>query len=179
MLRVSPILPLIVGNNGAYAHVRSSPAQGSCGTKGYPCKHPGTDLNGRAGTVVRSPEAGVVALAADGSASPFKGYGPWLVLIKGDSGKYHLLAHLDPAQRFIAPIGKRVAAGATVGVTSSANHTHWEVRTKLVPDFARGEDNFTNNTDPVAWLSGGGGIGVMGGLLAIGGGILYYLWRRS
>lgn len=176
MSRVAPIIPLIVGNNGAYEHVRASPAQGSCGTKGYPCKHPGLDIVGRAGTPVRSPEAGVVVNAADGSTSPFKGYGPWLVIIRGDSGKFHLLAHLDPARRYDAPIGLRVTAGQVIGATSAANHTHWEVRTKMVPDFAHGEDNFTNNTDPKAWLSGGGGIGV---LVAAGGVLLFWLWRRN
>lgn len=178
MTRLPPIIPLIVGRNGAFEAVRASAAQGSCGTKGYPCKHPGLDVNGSAGTPVRSPEAGVVVFAADGSQPPFQGYGPWLVIIRGDSGKHHLLAHLDPNERARAPIGLRTKAGDVIGTVSAARHTHWEVRTKMVPDFARGETNFTNNTDPVAWLSGGGGIG-LGALVVAGGGLLFWLWRRS
>lgn len=172
-MRTAPITPLRVGNNGSYAAVRSSPAQGSCGTKPYPCKHPGLDVVGAVGTTVHAPEDGMIAFAADGSVAPFVGYGPWLVIVRGASGKHHLLAHLDPASRAMAPIGLRVAAGTPIGKTSSANHTHWEVRTKMVPDFARGEDNFTNNVDPQAWVSGGDF--VMPAIL-IGGAVLLYLW---
>jgi murein DD-endopeptidase MepM/ murein hydrolase activator NlpD len=171
-----PIYPLVVGNNGAYKAVRSSSAQGSCGTKPYPCQHPGTDVNGVRGTPVRAPESGVVVAASAGSSSPFGGYGPWVIVIKGDGGKYHLLGHLDPINLMMAPVGRRVVAGDQVGTTSSANHTHWEVRKKLTPDFARGETNFDNNEDPVLWLklSGFGGYLVIGSvaLLALA------LWRR-
>ena len=177
MSRVAPIIPLVVGNNGGFAAVRYSPSQGSCGTKSYPCRHPGLDVRGIAGTPVRAPEAAVVAFAADGSSAPFSGYGPWLVILKGDSGKFHLLAHLDPAQRERAPIGLRVSAGDVIGVTSAANHTHWEVRTKMVPAFSIGEDNFTNNTDPGAWLSGGGGHMVTA-LILVGGAYLAHLWLK-
>lgn len=176
MTRVAPIVPFAIGNNGGFLAVRSSSAQGSCGVHGYPCKHPGVDVVGRAGTPVRAPEDGTVVFAADGSQAPYRGYGPWLVLIKGDSGKYHLLAHLDVNQRSLAPIGLRVSAGQTVGATSAANHTHWEVRTKMVPDFAHGEDNFTNNADPVAWMSGGDAMLLV---VAVGAGVLFWLWRRA
>lgn len=119
----------------------------------------------------------MIAMAADGSVSPFKGYGPWLVLLHGDSGKFHLLGHLDPADRQRAPIGLRVAAGTPIGKTSAANHTHWEVRTKMVPDFAHGETNITNNTSPIAWLSSGG-IGTLTVLMIAGAGLLWWLSQR-
>lgn len=176
MSRVAPIVPAIVGKNGAYRAVRSSSAQGSCGVHGYPCEHPGTDLVGRAGTVVRSPEAGIVINAADGSAAPFSGYGPWLVIIQGVSGKYHLLAHLDPSAMLMAPIGLKVEAGTPIGKTSSANHTHWEVRSKPVPAFSKGETNFTNNVDGMTWLNGGSVLIAV--LVAGGAGVLYWLWKR-
>lgn len=176
MTRVAPIFPLIVGRNGAFAHVRSSSAQGSCGTKGYPCKHPGTDVVGRAGTRVVAPESGTVVAAADGSSSPFGGYGPWLIVIKGDSGKYHLLAHLDPSTANMAPLGARVSAGGIVGSVSAANHVHWEVRDKMVPNFSAGEDNFTNNVDPTTWLSSTSI--VIPALIAIGAGALFWAWRN-
>jgi murein DD-endopeptidase MepM/ murein hydrolase activator NlpD len=51
-------------------------------------------------------------------------------------------------------MGQRVDAGQQVGTVSSANHTHWEVRKKQVPDYAKGESNATNNLDPLAWLRG-------------------------
>lgn len=174
-----PIWPLIVGAHGAYLETRSSAADGSCGVHGYPCQHPGVDVAGGAGTPVVAPENGTVIAVADGIAAPFAGYGPWLVIIAGDSGKFHLLAHLEPAAASMSPVGRVVAAGDAVGVTSSANHTHWEVRDQPVPDFASGETNFDNNSDPLAWLelARGGGLGTV---LLVGAAawFLWLLWRR-
>lgn len=173
-MSIAPIMPFIVGNNGAWLAVRSSPAQGSCGVRSYPCKHPGVDVVGRAGTQVMAPEGGLVVQAADGSRAPFSGYGPWLVIIQGDSGKYHLLAHLDPGYMNLAPIGLRVKEGQVIGRTSGANHTHWEVRKQITPPS--GGDNFTNNEDPIAWMSGGGTLILIA--LAAGAGLLYFLAKR-
>ena len=149
----SPIYPLQIGAHGGWLEVRSSPSDGACGVHGYPCKHPGVDVAGSSGTSVAAPESGTVVAAGDGASAPYVGYGPWFLIIQGDSGKFHMLAHLDPATSSMAPVGQQVTAGDQVGVTSSANHTHWEVRDKMVPDFAAGEDNFTNNSDPIAWLA--------------------------
>ncbi len=147
-----PIWPLVVGANGGFLALRMSSAQGSCGVHGYPCQHPGLDVNGSAGTPVKAPEDGVVVTAADGSAPPWSGYGPWLAVIRGDkSGLYHLLAHLDPGSMAMAPIGLRVRAGTVVGRVSSANHTHWEVRKNITPPS--GGTNATNNISPIEWLS--------------------------
>lgn len=154
---VPPIVPVKVTPHGAFRYVRRSSSDGACGTRGYPCLHPGVDLFGGAGTRVVAPEAGVVVVASSGGAKPFTGYGPWLIVIKGDSGVFHLLAHLSPTTANMAPAGARVVAGQPVGVTSSANHVHWEVRRKLAPDFAAGESNQTNNLDPFAWLARAGG----------------------
>lgn len=160
-----PIYPLIVGNNGAYLAVRSSPAQGACGVSSYPCKHPGVDVNAPQGTVVRAPESGQIVAVANGASPPFTGYGPWLVVIYGDTSKrFHLLAHLDPATASMGTVGARVVAGDPVGTVSSARHTHWELRQKLTP--GAGGTNFTNNTDPVAWLAGAGSS--LGTLLVLG-----------
>jgi murein DD-endopeptidase MepM/ murein hydrolase activator NlpD len=133
------------------------------------------DVAGTAGTSVVAPESGTVVAVGSGAAAPFVGYGPWFIIIQGDdSGKFHLLAHLEPATSSMAPMGAQVVAGDQVGVTSSANHTHWEVRDKPVPDFAAGEDNFTNNNDPLAWLSGAS-MGTLGTVLLVGGAALF-LW---
>lgn len=173
----APIYPLTVGNNGGYKAVRSSAAQGSCGTHGYPCQHPGVDVNGRQGTRVVAPESGVIVATANGANSPWGGYGPWLVVIQGASGKFHLLAHLDPATSSLGPVGKRVVAGDVVGTTSSANHTHWEVRKKLTPAFSAGETNFDNNEDPITWLK----LSSLGGWIVLGaaGLLALVIWRRS
>lgn len=175
----APIYPMNIGATGFYKSVRATPAQGACGTKGHPCMHPGVDLGGYRGTKVVAPEAGQIVLVADGNSAPWGGYGPWLVVIRGESGRYHLLAHLDPATAGMGPMGTPVDAGQQVGTTSSANHTHWEVRTKMVPNFAGGEDNFSNNSDPLAWLASAG-FGLRQVLLVGGAGLfLYLLWRRS
>lgn len=168
-----PIYPLAIGSHGGWLEVRASPSDGSCGVHGYPCRHPGIDVAGAAGTAVVAPESGTIVAAADGSVSPFAGYGPWLVVLQGDSGKYHLLGHLEPATAAMAPVGAAFTAGQQLGVTSSANHTHWEVRSKPVPDFADGEDNFTNNTDPMGWLATAA-IGI--GTVLLVGGAAAFLW---
>src|SRR5215470_7772971 len=134
-----PIWPLIIGSHGGWLEVRSSPADGACGVSGYPCRHPGVDVAGTAGTPVVAPESGTVVVAGDGASAPYVGYGPWFAVIQGDSGKFHLLGHLEPAAAGMAPVGQAVAAGQVVGTTSAANHTHWEVRAKAAPDYASGE----------------------------------------
>lgn len=172
-----PIYPLQVGAHGAWRQVRSSPADGACGVSGYPCEHPGVDVAGAAGTPVVAPESGRVVLVGDGNSAPFVGYGPWFAVIHGQSGKYHFLAHLDPMTAGLGPMGTPVVAGQQVGTTSSANHTHWEVRTKMVPDFASGETNITNNSDPIAWLTTAAlGLGAV--LIAGGAVVLVMLLRR-
>lgn len=148
----SPIYPLEVGSHGAWLEVRSSAADGACGVHGYPCKHPGVDVAGGAGTPVVAPESGTVVMIGDGNSAPFVGYGPWFIVIQGESGAFHLLGHLDPGTLGMAQMNATVSAGDQVGTTSSANHTHWEVREKMVPNFAAGEDNFSNNSDPIAWI---------------------------
>lgn len=170
----APIVPLRIGNNGAYKAVRTSPAQGSCGVHSYPCMHPGVDVVGGAGTKVYAPENGIILYATDGNSAPFAGYGPWLIVMQGASGKFHLLGHLEPTTAALGPVSKRVAEGDLVGTTSSANHTHWEVRDKPWPPA--GKTNFDNNSDPIAWLSGNT-ILLVGGLIAIGY-ALYAYWKR-
>lgn len=123
------------------------------------------------GTPVVAPESGTVVAAGSGSSPPYVGYGPWFVIIQGASGKFHMLAHLDPSTAYMAPQGASVVAGDQVGVTSSANHTHWEVRRNMVP--AAGETNFVNNTDPLGWLATAS-LGV-GAVLIVGGSALF-LW---
>ena len=50
----------------------------------------------------------------------------------------------------------------------------------MVPDFAAGEDNFSNNIDPIGWLTFAK-LGDLGSILLVGGATLFLwlLWRRS
>lgn len=170
-----PIYPLEVGAHGAWLEVRATSADGSCGVHGYPCQHPGVDVAGAAGTPVVAPESGQIVLVGDGNSPPFVGYGPWFVVILGQGGQYHLLAHLEPMAASMGPMGATVTAGDQVGVTSSANHTHWEVRDQMVPPS--GETNFDNNTDPLAWLSRAA-IGVGTVMVVVGAVLFLVLLRR-
>ncbi len=174
-----PILPLTVPRTGGYKAARNSPADGSCGTHPYPCYHPGVDCEGPQGTVVRAPEDGTVVFVADGSAPPWVGYGPYLILIQGKSGYFQLLAHLEPGSATVG-VGSAVVAGQPVATTSNENHTHWEVRKKVTPNYAANETNLDNNLDPLSWLSlQRGGKTLL--VLALGGAAVWlalYLRRR-
>lgn len=180
----SPVEPLKVGAHGGYLEVRSSPADGSCGVGSYPCKHPGLDVAADNGSPVFAPENGVIIQTADGNSSPWGGYGPWIVLIQGDGGKYHLLAHLDPNTASLGPVGTRVQAGDQVGTIGPFYHTHWEVRDVPVPDYAHGQTGFDIITDPQIWLAQAKLLGTTGGLLLIGGaaallGVILYKRRKA
>lgn len=93
--------PWKVTPHGAFGYVRTSAADGSAGAGGYPSTHYGVDLAGQEGDQVRAPEDGeliaVMANLPGKDVRPWTGYGPGLVVIKGASGRYHLLAHLDEA----------------------------------------------------------------------------------
>lgn len=174
-----PILPLHVAATGDYNAVRSTPADGACGVHSYPCKHPGTDVGGVQGTIVNAPEDGTVTLLADGSSPPWSGYGPYLLLMLGKSGYYHLLAHLQPGS-VIPAVGDPVTAGQAVATTSSANHTHWEVRKKPTPNYAANETNFDNNIDPVNdWLPSARGINTKIFIVAAGLAVAAALYFRK
>lgn len=173
-----PILPLSVARTGGYKAVRSSPADGACGVHPYPCMHPGLDCGGGQGTVVRAPEDGTIVFVSDGSAPPFSGYGPYLAVIKGKGGYYHLLAHLQPGSMTLG-VGSAVTAGLRIATTSNANHTHWEVRKKLTPNYAANETNLDNNLDPLGWLAMARSGRVMLVLLASGAAIALALTLRK
>lgn len=98
--------------------------------------HPGLDLAGNRGTPVYAPEDGEVVDVWRFSSTarkdyaprhrPWNGYGPGGVLIRGKSGVYHVLAHLQNDRlRAIGPVRE----GEIVGYISGLNHVHWEART--------------------------------------------------
>jgi murein DD-endopeptidase MepM/ murein hydrolase activator NlpD len=154
--------------HGTYGAVRSTPSQGSCGVSAHPCVHKGADVQGPEGTPVHAPAAGTVVVVADGEAPPWRGYGPALVVIRDHRGAHHLLAHLEPGST--AEEGDEVAEGDEVGVTSEANHVHWEVR-----DALHGQKR-----DPGAWLARGGSLPASNGgatwLLVLG--VFWMLYDR-
>jgi hypothetical protein len=190
--------------HGAYGYVRRNKSEGACANTGYPCTHSGLDLAGKQGTPVYAPEDGSVHAVSGGSLPPFRGYGPGVILFRGKkTGVYHLLAHLERASMPDAEapgnwldyvtdfqpiwsedergaVRRQLQEGEQVGVTSGANHVHWEVR-EPGPFGKRG--------NPAEWLrrheqlglevpvadftaSGGGGGGalLLLGLALLGGG---------
>lgn len=122
--------------------------------------HAGVDVAGPPGTPVLAPEGGIVeAVGSLPMRAPWTGYAP-AVLIRGDSGRWHLLAHLSgnasggPASTPLVTVGQRVELRQVIGYTGHERHTHWEVRTRPHARPARGESTMTITLDPGAWLRG-------------------------
>ena len=139
-----PTGPHKIGATGCYKCARKSTSDGSCGVKPYPCVHYGLDLYPLDDLTVFAPEDGIVTDVSDGKSAPFKGFGPGLVMIKGDSGYFHLLSHLG--ELGTVP-GKRVTEGEPVGkIAAAVKHTHYEVRRERTGTSA------TNTIDPGIWL---------------------------
>lgn len=162
--------------HGAFGFQRKKPADGRCGYKNkYPCTHKGVDMAASKGTPVYAPEAGVVVISvSDNVTPPLRGYGPGAVVLRGDSGVNHLLAHLDPDwwhsaawqipptifDGFIGPDrapseGRRYREAEQIGIVAK-DHVHWEI--------SRGGNRY----DPLVWLKTGGR-SVRGGAAAGGG----------
>jgi murein DD-endopeptidase MepM/ murein hydrolase activator NlpD len=123
---------------------------------------------------VFAPEDGTV-ITVSGDAPPFAGYGPGIVLLKGRSGFYHLLAHLELGSVKVMP-GMNIAEGAPIGRFDAAHaHCHYEVRRNPTGPSE------LNTVDPIAWLESAGGSNglvmllLLGGLLAAG----YFLARSN
>lgn len=138
---------------GAYGAVRDhvDPKSGK-----RPVTHWAMDLRGTPRvTPVYAPEDGVVLDVATGQSSPWTGYDPGLVFIRGVSGVYHVLGHLDYATLRVQR-GQTVKQGTPVGVMG-INHTHWEVRRKPQPDWglfpSRWQAHGANNMNPMEWLA--------------------------
>lgn len=124
-------------------------------------RHAGVDLGAPPGSPVLAPEAGEVIAAArstpapPGAAAwpanaPWRGYGPAVVYLRGESGRFHLLSHL--AWPLHVDVGDRVAVGDVVGEVSHLAHAHWEVRTRERIRASEETSDFT--LDPLAWLRG-------------------------
>lgn len=96
---------------------------------------------------VFAPEAGIVERVADGSSPPFVGYGPGVVLLRGASGFYHLLSHLD-FKTITVKSGQPILEGTLLGQFNAEHgHTHYEVRK------APTGPSETNTVDPAQWLA--------------------------
>jgi murein DD-endopeptidase MepM/ murein hydrolase activator NlpD len=115
--------------------------------------------------IVRAPETGRIVKS---EIDALDSYGPWLMVLKGDSGVYHLLAHLSalPAERFVK-VGDQVVPGQPLGKYSTVlkyKHLHWEVRPGLswqgqnVPgtnEKLTSANKWRWTYDPVRWLRTG------------------------
>lgn len=160
---------------GCYGCRRLSPSDGGCGVKGYPCTHWGMDLFAGSDRRVYAPEDGAVVAVSDGRSPPWSGFGPGVVVIRGKSGVFHLLSHLELDSIRVVP-GMAVSEGFQVGVYDGRiAHVHYEVRRNLTGP------SDTNTIDPTAWMEAQGGAGGgIGKLLLLAGlfGAGVYLSRR-
>jgi murein DD-endopeptidase MepM/ murein hydrolase activator NlpD len=122
--------------------------------------HAGVDLRMGADEPCFAPESGTVDAVWESnrprpdaqrfSRPPgWSGYGPKGVRIRGDSGVWHVLAHLDTVG---VQLGQRVTEGEAVGRGSVVRHVHWEVRTAARPPSGAAVVEVT--LDPGAWLRG-------------------------
>lgn len=164
-----PTAPFAPRRTGCYGCKRNSLSDGACGVKGYPCTHWGMDLFAVGIRDVWAPEAGNIVAVSDGSSPPFVGFGPGVVLMKGASGIYHLLSHLQAGTTLVR-VGQEVVEGAPIAkFDPGMAHCHWEVRK------APTGPSETNTINPEAWLQAtrGSGSGVkvllaLAGLFALG-----------
>lgn len=115
--------------------------------------HAGVDLAAPAGTPVGAPENGVVHIVErDADATPrWRGYGPSIVLLHGESGAWHLLSHLAPDAE-LPTRGSLVSKGARLGTVGALAHVHWEVRT--VPLRPGSMATVEVSLSPLDWLMG-------------------------
>lgn len=142
-----PTGPFTLHRTGCYGCYRYSSADGACGVAGYPCRHWGDDLFATTRDVV-APDSGTVVAVSDGNSAPWVGYGPGVVVIKGDSGKYLLMGHLQFPSIQVA-VGQRVREGDPLAQFDPAiAHTHFEVRHALTGPSA------TNTMAPSSWVHG-------------------------
>jgi|GEM_PF-4108953 len=170
-----PTGPFSTHRTGCYGCKRMSSADGGCGVHGYPCTHWGMDLFAGSDRRVVAPESGVVVAVANGSSPPWSGFGPGVVVIRGASGVFHLLSHLEFSSIQVG-VGLPVSEGTPIGqYDARIAHTHYEVRRKLTGPSAE------NTIDPSVWLKAqGGSSGGLGKLVLLAGlfGAGVYLSRR-
>ena len=125
--------------------------------------HAGVDLMAAAGTPVVAPERCkvVVSLATRtpsqvtrgiGTRRAWDGYGPGVVIVRGESGWFHLLGHSDASA--LPRVGTVFEEGERVTFVGPLNapHTHWEVRAQLRPPSGRATVEVC--ADPFTWLAG-------------------------
>lgn len=158
-----PTAPYSTHRTGCYGCKRISSADGACGVHGYPCTHWGVDTFTIGGVRnVWAPEDGTVVSVADGSSPPWSGYGPGIVLLKGKSGWYHMMAHLTYSSIQVRP-GQVIAEGAPIALFDPGiAHCHYEVRR-----MPTGPSEM-NTVNPEEWHRDHGG-SVLGKLLLLGG----------
>jgi hypothetical protein len=129
--------------------------------------HAALDIAAPKGTAVVSPEAGRIVYSVKSlpsGASIFGGYGPQVVVVEGQSGRFHWLTHL---RNIIVKRNDTVDPGEQVGEVAY-DHVHWEIRTKAraaykgckygetcVPGSLDQEPYpWAITVDPVRWLKG-------------------------
>jgi murein DD-endopeptidase MepM/ murein hydrolase activator NlpD len=122
--------------------------------------HAGVDLLGPVGTPVVAPEAGTVVLVYSAatptqprrSAPPgWSGYGPKGLLLRGNSGACHNLAHMGAVEIGEGSVVTEGARLGTIGATETP-HLHWEVRAQSGP--TSGAAIVEVCADPGAWVAG-------------------------
>jgi murein DD-endopeptidase MepM/ murein hydrolase activator NlpD len=112
--------------------------------------HAGLDIFNNGKRVV-APESGRVIVALHqipSGKTVYGGYGPGVVVIHGESGVYHWLAHVkNPTVERNDP----VVAGQIIA-EATTDHVHWELRQILIPYKGTAYWPWTVTLDPIRWL---------------------------
>lgn len=140
--------------HGGYHFWRPDQVDPKSGQRGV--MHWAWDLSGSADrTPVYAPEDGVVVETATGESSPWTGFQPGLVLIKGVSGVFHVLGHMD-YPTIAVRAGQQVRMGQPVGVMG-ISHVHWEIRKARTPNWGAyptyWQAHGPNSVNPAEWLA--------------------------
>lgn len=126
-------------------------------------KHAAIDITAQLGDPVYAPESGRVYKVVgpeltEKRGTYYNGYGPKVVVLKGDSGVWHWLCHLGTAS---VHSNEDVKVGEQIGTIGkrgrSKPHVHWETRRRLHAKYSRvkpTEYPWHITIDPLSWLHG-------------------------
>jgi len=123
-------------------------------------RHAGLDVYVRPDEPVNAPEGGLITEVLPSTTygeepGRWKNLGPEAVRMKGDSGVYHLFAHLKGvkvAKNEFVTKGQPIADNVESG---TYNHVHWTIGKKALHSGGKEEPySHVITYDPVAWLQG-------------------------
>ena len=165
-LRLSPVPGgKIVYPSNDFKNPRNFDKKLDFGHAGVDIVHPKWTKKSDSYRIVYAPESGIIV---ESKKDVLDSYGPWVIILKGDSGVYHLLAHLsrDPKEIFVK-VNQEVLVNQALAKydisQQTFKHVHWEVRPdihwhgKKIPGTSTPLSRYNKwrwTYDPIKWISG-------------------------